>query len=664
MEKFEVFFSKEYYNKLLKAIQEQQPLIISLSQLEKFDSELSDYFLENPEESLKAMQESLSNVCAGEEAEKINIRIFDIPETEIVKIKDLRSSHISKFVGIEGIIKQASEVRPEITMATFECQGCGERVTLLQDKPQLSKPFKCMDCGNKRGFDLVIRKLVDIQRIVVEESPETLEGGAQPRKLPVFLSDDLVDPKFQKKVIPGNKVRINGIINDIPIKLEKGGESKRRDIYMDGNYLETIEKEFEEIEVGDKDIKKIKELAKNPRIYKLLTNSIAPSIYGYDKLKEAIVLQLFGGIRKVRPDGITIRGDIHVFLVGDPGTAKSQLLKYVSGLAPKARYVVGKSASGAGITATVVRDEFMRGWALEAGALVLANKGIAMIDELDKMSTEDRSAMHEVMEQQTVTISKANVQATLLAQTTILAAANPKFGRFDPYSSLAEQIDIPNTLLSRFDLIFTVRDVPNKDSDTRLARHILKSHVGKETKKNVLDSDLLRKYIAYTKANVKPKLTKLAEKEIQNFFVELRNKYSGEEIPTVPLSARQLESLIRLATASAKIRLSDKITKEDAKRAIDILTSCLKEVGVDLETGRFDIDKIESGITATQRNKIRIILELVSDLQAEAKDKTASIDDVLAAAEEEGITEAEEIINKLKRGGELFEPRTGFIRRV
>ena len=349
----------------------------------------------------------------------------------------------------------------------------------------------------------------------------------------------------------------------------------------------------------------------------MLTQSIAPSIYGYEKIKESIALQLFGGVRKIREDGVTTRGDIHILLIGDPGAGKSQLLKYVAGLAPKARYVVGKSTSGAGLTATVVKDEFMRGWALEAGALVLANKGIAMIDELDKMSKEDRSAMHEVMEQQTVTISKANVQATLNAQTTILGAANPKFGRFDPYTSVPEQIDLPDSLISRFDLMFIIRDVPNKESDTRLVKHILKLHENPESQVPPISADLLRKFIAYAKINIKPVLTEAAQKEIEKFYVSLRNQHSGDEQSAVPIGARQLEAIIRLSEASAKVRLGDKVLKKDAKKAIGLLMEYMMAVGIDPETGQLDMDRRESGTTTSQRNKIRLLLKVISEMQEE-----------------------------------------------
>lgn len=666
LSRLEVFYSEVCYSPLLKAVQERTALIVEFSDVERFDVELADSLLEEPEEFFKASDEAMRNVDVGEEMEsQIPLRVKGLPESQTIVIKNLRSKHLRKFIAVEGIIKQASEVRPEIVLATFECRACGERIIMLQEEQDLVTPYMC-ECGNKRGFEMVERKMIDIQRLEVEESPEKLEGSAQARKIGVFIKNDLVDPKFQKRVVPGSKVVVSGVLDDIPIKSDnKGKESKRRDIYIDGNYIEPIEFEFEDLVISPEEESRIKELAGSPKVYTLLIDSIAPSIYGYKDVKMAIALQLFGGVKKVRPDGVTTRGDIHILLIGDPGAGKSQMLKYVVNLAPKARYVVGKSTSGAGLTATVVKDEFMKGWALEAGALVLANKGLVAIDELDKMSTEDRSAMHEVAEQQTVTVSKANIQATLHAQTTILAAANPKFGRFDPYQSIPEQIDIPDTLLSRFDLIFPIRDEPNKDRDTLLVRHILKMHENPEVQNPPLDGEILRKYVSYAKSNVNPKLTKSAQKAIEKFYVGLRGKYAGgDEVSSVPIGARQLEALIRLSEASARIRLSPKVQKEDSERAIKLLTDCLMQVGIDPETGKFDIDRLESGTSSSQRNKIKIILTLVGEIQKESKDNAVLIEDVKAAAEEQGIEDADDIIEKLKREGELFAPRHGYIRRV
>jgi replicative DNA helicase Mcm len=374
-----------------------------------------------------------------------------------------------------------------------------------------------------------------------------------------------------------------------------------------------------------------------------------------------------GGVHKERSDGAQSRGDMHILLVGDPGAGKSQLLKRISLIAPKGRYVSGKGVSAAGLTASVVRDEFLRGWSLEAGAMVLASNGLCCIDEMDKMSEEDRSAMHEALENQTVSISKANIQATLLARTTVLAAANPKFGRFDPYDIIAKQIDLAPALINRFDLIFPIKDLPDTVKDEKLASHILNLHQTPDLEEPEIPTDLLRKYVAYAKQKVKPALSDSALEEIKNFFVEIRNKEVGEEGATraIPISPRQLEALVRLAEACAKIRLSNKVTKKDAKKAIELLQYCLSQVGLDPETGKIDIDRIATGVSASARNKILTIKEIIEDLENRIG-KTIPIDDLVKEATAQGISEGdiEDALEKLKRSGDLFEPKRGFISRI
>ncbi|MEK6835155.1 MAG: ATP-binding protein [Nanoarchaeota archaeon] len=1125
IERFKEFFSYNYEDSLHHlASRGINVLKVDFAQLAKFDPEIADQLLEEPEDIIRAAELAIDNFDL--QLKNFRVRFYNLPRDQFVFIRDIRSTHLNKFMTIEGIVRQSSDVRPQVTSAKFECPSCGNTITILQLDSRFKEPSRC-SCGRRGRFRLVSKDLVDAQRLVLEEIPESLQGGEQPKRLSVFLKEDLVEPKMEKKTTPGSKVIVYGIVKEVPIFLRTGAQSIRYDLMVEANNIEAIEKSFGEYELDDLDEKEIKKLSQDPKIFEKLTKSIAPSIYGHEKIKEALVLQLMGGVRKFKEDGTTTRGDIHILLVGDPGSGKSQMLTFISKAAPKSRLVSGKGASldynepllirknnfldlvkigefvdkncngldevfvnldsedikalslnlktkkiewrtiksvyrhknkdkllnftletgrqvrvtkdhsifvlengntihknaadlkrgdcvlipskmpseeknaidpdfarlvgyyiaeghlinkdgsykieftlnnnedfilkdikflsnkflnqeaksykhgengirvtvygkdayyrfvdvlgkvahkrakdkripllilnsnhdarsefikgyilgdsgvtkskglmsdllylylqdriiascsmrldknekknlingreikkegliydlkspnpkkiyknryknppfeslskllcdtflktiissdysranenrlgnnnfltrlnfisneifatggelrtkfgdsileylgensdyftkirqgreclvalsekgkllfdelirfrtlmqgdlgftrikkieevessseyvydisipenenfvagfggiichntGAGLTATVVKDEFLRGWALEAGALVLANGGIAVIDELDKMNPEDRDALHEALEQQRISISKANIQATLRAETTVLAAANPKLGRFDPYAPIASQIDLPPTLINRFDLIFPIRDLPNKELDEKIASHVLNLQQNPDDIKTEISGELLKKYLSYTKQKVFPHLTNEAIEEIKSFYVGLRNSgQKGEdEIRPIPISARQLEALVRLAEASARTKLSDKVTREDAKRGIELLKYCLMQVGYDYETGQIDIDRITTGVPASQRSKIVAVREIIKKLENKVG-KMIPIADIIIEASAQNVNESqvEEIIEQLKREAEVFEPKRGFVSRL
>ncbi len=1203
--KFRKFIEQYAYEELLRQIKEgKQCLVIDYGKLSSFDYKLAEELLSAPLDIIKAAEIAIEEFDIPEAQHPIRVRLSNLPKSQRVQIRNIRSKHLGKLIWTDGLIRQASDVRPKITIATFDCPACGAQIMIEQDDMKFKEPARCQ-CGRTGRFRMKDKKLVDLQRLFVEESPESLEGGDQSKRIAVYVSEDLLDPKLENRRQPGNKVTVVGVVKETPVPLPSGGQSTKYDLFIDTNNIETVEEEFVELKVSPEEEEKIKRLAEDPDIYEKLAACIAPSIYGYTNIKEAIVLQLFGGVRKERPDGTSARGDVHLLLIGDPGSGKSEILRYVDTLAPKSRYVVGMSTSSAGIcvtgdslvqlssgeiveieklvkekiigtkanpdgifskkisensfsigtglniqpskithcwklpvkseivkittqsgkeilttaetpvisikndslqmwqhaksiqkgdriatvrklpegdgsvdilkftdlnktkiqlseefikrlrekitnkygdlrkaskkgeinenllyhsvfhyattyrnlkklckladinltskdiqsiflrngkpfrlpevneefmylfglllgdgdisvesnrgvirisnsnvkllqkvidlvkdlfgkdikieysdkripvvrlsimpiaklfyaagmrspkndldihskltrlpnskiaallrglfdtdgsvyvrknknsgssvidfstisrqlakkiqllllrfgvhakvrekdnigvereyrgqkiitrnkiyvleiwgvenfkkfkeyigfsfekkdaldkinlgrshpnldvvpiknylkvlckkydiktrnywvytqgihnpsqrilkelisvinkkiskeelkklralanadvywdkvtsvstindiqwvydltvlkehnfiangfivhnTAAVVKDEFMRGWALEAGAIVLADNGIILIDELDKMNKEDRSAMHSAMEQQIVSIHKANIQATLRSRTAVLGAANPKFGRFDPYSPIASQIDLPSTLINRFDLIFTVRDLPDAKNDEVVASHVLELHQRGGSVDVPIDSKLLRKYIAYAKQTCFPVLTASAIDAIKRFYVDLRNAAVSDsaEIKPIPISARQLQALVRLAEASARVRLSDKVLKKDAAKAIELLKSCMQAVGTDPETGKFDIDRISTGITASKRGRISTIKRIIDDLENKVG-KAIQIKDVLAECEQEGIDrqKVEEILEDLKKTGDIYEPKPGIIQKV
>ena len=634
---------------------------IDFMQLSEFSNNLADEILANPEEALRLIELAIEESGRGA---NIRVRLRNMSESQDVKVRNIRSKHLNELLVIEGIIRQASDVRPQVVNAKFECPSCGTVISVLQIEKKFREPTRC-SCGRRGGFKLISKEMVDTQRLIIEEAPDMLTGGEQPKRMNVFVKEDLVEPKMEEKTTPGARVKVIGILKEVPVPLSTGGLSTRFELAIEANNLIPLEETFEELDISDEDEKQILELSQDPDVFGKLAESIAPSVWGYKEIKESLVLQLFGGVQKKRTDGQKTRGDMHILLIGDPGVAKSVMLLFMANISPKGRYVVGKSASGAGLTASVVRDEYLKGWSLEAGALVLSNKGLVSIDELEKMDPTERSAMHEAMEQQTVTISKANIQASLKAQTSILAAANPKFGRFDPTQGIPQQIDLPPTLINRFDIIFALRDLPNKINDEKVATHILTEHQS-AAKEMLIDKDLFRKYIAYAKQRIIPKLTNEAVKKIKQFYVNLRNQplQDRTEIKSIPISARQLGSLIRMAEASAKLRLSEKVEEKDAELAIRLIKYYLEHTGYDEETGQIDIDKISGSIRSSQRNKIFKVRDVIFSLR-ETFGEQIPLEEIEKKLEGElSSVEIDDAIDKLSKEGTIFKPRRGYVQKV
>ena len=679
-------FLEENYKSEIETIASKYPdersVMIDYWDIDESDPKLADILLNQPYKAIFNAEEALNNVdVAVENKVKLHFRIKNLPDTNKIIIRKIRANHLGKLAAVEGLVKKRTEVRPKLQTAAFQCQKCGAIIKIEQDEDILKEPSECSEdqggCGRVSSFKLstTLSTFIDSQKIEIQENPEGLRGGAQPERISVYLEDDLVG-----EIAPGDRVIVNGILHSMQ---RRRGTFRLTsfDKTMDAVSVENQEMAFEEVEVTEEDEKEIIKISKDADIYEKMRRSIAPTIYGMDIEKDALVLQLFGGLAKEMPDGTHMRGDIHALLVGDPGTAKSQMLSYMSKLAPRSVYASGKASSAAGLTAAAVRDEFGEGqWTLEAGALVLADMGIACVDEIDKMDETDRSALYQAMEQQEISVAKAGINATLKSRCALLAAANPKLGRFDEFIPIHEQINMPPALLSRFDLIFSILDKPNRKTDTDLATHILDSHRAGEMHENLTRSkdsiytkdqesilmkhimpefepEFLRKYIAYAKRSVFPVMTDEALEVLKNYYVDFRS--SSED--SVPFTPRQLEAFVRLAEASARIRLCQEVTIEDSKRAISIIDQYLRRVGMDRETGRFDIDIIATGISHSQHERMRSLIDIVKRLCNESTDGNAARSDILSEAEIMGLesSKVEEAIDRLKRNGQIYEPVHG-----
>ena len=1058
--KWEEFFEETGYLSKIIAIADRFPeersLSIAFEELNRFDTDMAIYLLRHPLNVLAAGEEAIRRlVPPGEDVAQIHLRTKALPRDSRVPIRDLRAKHLGQYIGVEGLVRKSTEVRPRVTDALFQCLRCGTVLKEPQDGQNFREPLECYEeqGGCKRSASATKFKLMtetslylDTQKLEIQEAPEGLRGGEEPQRLTLYVEDDLTG-----RITPGQRVIFNGILRSVQ-KGRPGARSTLFDIFMDANSMEQEQVEFEEIEVTEEDARLIREAGSSPDIFRLMVNSIAPSIYGLHVEKEALALQLFSGVPKVMPDGRRIRGDIHVLLVGDPGcligderiilgngtitklrnlgrnhmdpirtqvrlgaggyrnglatrfhkyasqptlevvtesgkcirgtynhpllawnpktgqgdwrrldelrigdrlrtarsircwkralvptgwkepaylhrswhvcvpgfvnedlaslmgyllgdgwsgerrvgytvadgerdlaprltglfrrvfgvvprrgarknsvtyyavnrtpiagwlrplqrrripdtifasrnsvvasflrwlyeadgscfsggrgrtavtlrsvniellrdvqtvllrwgihstilwepaarshrlrgaivrggpsgslvirrtnsilnfsdnigfvsskkrarlrevaryvssrgrrrhgqnseritsirrvgrasvydievpgpkrfiangiishnTAKSELLSYMSRLSPRGIYATGRAATGAGLTAVATRDEFGEGrWTLEAGALVLADRGLACLDELDKMNPQDRSSIHEALEQQRISVAKAGITAVLQARCSVLAAANPKFGRFDEHKYISEQIDLPPTLLSRFDIIFSLIDRPEAEKDRHLAEHVLKGHkVGEITKRREEGSgapesrdleepylphftpDFLRKYVAYAK-RIFPIMTDEAMGIIEKKYLDIRKTGEGAG-SSVPITPRQLEAIIRLSEAGARLRLSEDVTGDDAERAVRIVEYWMGKVAG--EEGRFDIDIIQTGISQSQREQIISIRDIISELAG--PEGVADYEDIVRIAQERGIPPAK-VDSWLKRWaqeGEIYSP--------
>ena len=588
--------------------------------------------------------------------EDIRVRIRNL--TDRLSLRRITTEHLDKLVSVNGMVVRASELKSLALEAAFRCTK-GHITRIPQSGIVLRKPSRCLEanCRSiKFELDMKSTLFIDYQIIRLQELPEELPPGQLPQAFDVNLQGDIVNTAR-----PGDRVILTGIVRAEAEYSQSAGKLRLFRSKIEGNYAEVLGKEPELIQITKEDEELIHSIASQPGAYERLIESVAPTIHGYETQKEAILLLITGSPRRVMPDGTTIRGDINVLLVGDPGTAKSEALKYAARAAPRGLYTTGRGSTAAGLTAAVVREKTGM-MMLEAGAVVLADQGVAAIDEFDKMRPEDRNALHEMMEQQTVSVAKGGIVATLNARTSILAASNPIFGKYDPYRNIAENLNLPIPLLTRFDLIFALRDIPDRARDEQLARHILELHrKGEYVTAPPMDFNLLRKYIAYAK-KIQPILTKEAEEKILEYYLEMR-KIGSEFMITV--TPRQLESLIRLATARTRIMLRDKVTEEDAIRGISLMRRMLETVGVDVKTGKIDLGVL-IGRPLSERTLLETALDIFKTLEGPQKNPVegrAFIDELVKTkkfTQEDG----QRILQTLNRSGQIYEVKPGFYRKL
>ena len=597
---------------------------VSLEDLDSYDEILSDKLKNQPSLYMEYFEQAATEICdeitqPRPEGQEIvpNIQVMVTSICTPTPLRNLTSDYVSKLVTVSGIVVSAAQVRAKATSVTLQCIGCRDTVGNISVKRGLdgyNYPRKCASAPSGPGpkgcpldpyYMLPEKcKCIDFQTLKIQELPEDVPQGGMPKHLKIYCDRELCD-----KFVPGNRVTLFGIFSIIKMGRSKGTSTNRgfeadHKVGLRASYLNVVGYRIEVTGPGHTSVipytadeeEEFRILASDKDCYKKIYSSIAPSIYGFEDVKRAIASLLFSGSVKTLPDGTRRRGDINVLLLGDPGTAKSQVLKFAERVAPIGVYTSGKGSSAAGLTASVIKDNSSRSFAIEGGAMVLADGGIVCIDEFDKMREDDRVAIHEAMEQQTISIAKAGITVTLNSRCSVLAAANSVHGRWDDYRSDEENIDFMPTILSRFDMIFVIKDKYDYESDLKKAQHVVGVHLDNGTGGGSADEasgelslEFLKKYIAYCRSKIGPRVSDAAGKMLIQKYADMRNgppkpsknktnsqqndtaedaaaKYEKKSV--IPITVRQLEATIRISESLAKMELKPFAGEEHIEEAL------------------------------------------------------------------------------------------------
>ncbi|CAL8467630.1 g7168 [Coccomyxa elongata] len=610
-------------------------LNVDCHDLHAYNSELYKKLIKYPSEVITLMDGAVKLVYADitqtqAEFAEVQANVFNLMEKKV--IRDLDPDDIDRLVSVSGMVTRCSNIIPEVSHACFKCDSCQHEELVQNILGHIEEPKTCPSCQRKWMMKMVHNRSIYLNKQIVkmQENPNAIPEGETPHNVTLLCYDPMTD-----MTKPGDRITVTGIYKahplrvnprlrmlktvykaniDIvhiqreetstlfsvsergPMRLDDGTAANTGDTQTDGLFQAGNESR-EEMEAKEAEMRA---LGDQPDIYDRLVKSVAPSIWQMDDVKKGILAQLFGGSSKEFSGG-RVRGEINVLLVGDPGVSKSQLLSYVNKLAPRGIYTSGRGSSAVGLTAYVSKDQETKEAVLESGALVLSDRGICCIDEFDKMSDAARSMLHEVMEQQTVSVAKAGIIATLNARTSVLASANPVGSRYNPRLSIVDNIHLPPSLISRFDLIYLVLDKAEEANDRRLARHLLSLHYPDAASAAAapIPINTLRDYIAFARNNCHPELSPEAATDIVDGYMNMRRMGSSRK--TITATPRQLESLIRISEALARMRLSPTVERADAAEALRLMQVAIQQAATDPVTGAIDMDLIQTGVSASER---------------------------------------------------------------
>jgi replicative DNA helicase Mcm len=676
VEMCEEFLTNYYRDEIGKLAQrypkEQRSLVVDWMDVLNYKPALADDYLDKPEVIQDHMNEALRRVDLPVDVgfERARVRITNLTDERTFEVGEYLPQHIGEALAVRGQVSQVSPAKPELVHGVFECQNCGtfNEVPQNEGSEELQDPRECIGCERKGPFRLDIKQstLQDSQLIRVQQPPEmTRDAGSH---LDIKLKDDLASAD----IYGGERVSTSGVLSIDEEDLEKS----TFDYYLRGEDVDVEDGSYKDIDPEEyrEEIDEIK-AADDP--VEVLVDNFAPHLSRDGKLNqiiEALILQMVGTSRKSPDGGATKRGDSHMLLLGDPGTSKSELLEEVETLSPRAKLKSGEGITKAGVTAAATKDDFgPTQWSVKAGLMVLASGGIACLDEMDKADDSALESMHQALENQRVTISKAGIDAEMPSQTALLAAGNPKHGRFDQYEPVTEQIDLSAPLMSRFDLMFMVHDEIDEERDSEIAEKIIDSWseagLMEHTKRDVESTsardicedqeravEAFRAYIAEAKQQIDPIIVDEAVKnKLRDEYLNIRLEGADEDSP-VPVTARKLEAFLRLAESSARARFSKEVEIQDVDRASELVLASLEDVGIDPETGQFDADMVNTGTSKSQRDRMKNLKQIISELESEHEEGAPLKEIVKRATELDiGADKTERELEKLRTKGEIYE---------